>query len=74
MDLAQLQLVEKLCAELYQSSNIERQKAEAQLQEFTTNIKFVQHSRFILDNSSSPFARMFASYRFFFFSSLSLTN
>lgn len=63
MDIAQLQLVEKLTLQLYQSPNQEeRLNAEKALFEFSHTITYLPHTRFILDHSSSPYAKMFAAF------------
>jgi len=65
MDVNQLQMVEQLCQKLYQSPSAEeRHEAEVRLAQFTSSLAYVQHLRHILDFSNSPYARMFACFRF----------
>lgn len=57
--LAQL---EALCGRLYNSQDsVERAHAESTLKCFSLNTDYISQCQYILDNTSSPYALMFAS-------------
>lgn len=57
--LAQL---EAMCERLYNSQDsVERAHAESTLKCFSLNIDYISQCQYILDNTSSPYALMFAS-------------